>query len=188
MTPVAVYDANVLYPSALRDFLIRVAIEDLVQARWSDRILDEVFRNIAINRPDLDRDRLLRTRQRMCAAVLDCLVSGFDDLEPAITLPDPDDRHVVAAAIRAGAGIIVTFNLRDFPEMEVARHGLVAMHPDTFALELLARHAASVLDVVARQAADLQSPPHSTLDLIAALERCGLTRFGAAVRAGGILG
>lgn len=73
MTPVAIYDANVLYPSALRDFLIRVAIEDLVRARWSDRILDEVFRNIAINWPDLDGDRLLRTRQRMCGAVLDCL-------------------------------------------------------------------------------------------------------------------
>jgi predicted nucleic acid-binding protein len=109
VTPVVVYDANVLYPSALRDFLIRVAIEDLVHARWSDRILDEVFRNIAINRPDLDPQRLQRTRQRMCAAVLDSLVSGFEDLEPAIVLPDPDDRHVVAAAIRTGAGLIVTF-------------------------------------------------------------------------------
>ena len=187
MRLVAVYDANVLYPSALRDFLIRVAIEDLVQARWSDRILDEVFRNIAINRPDLDRQRLLRTRQRMCAAVLDSLVSGFDDLEPAILLPDPDDRHVVAAAIRAGAGVIVTFNLRDFPDMEIARHGLVAMHPDLFALELLARNPTTVLDVVASQAADLKHPPHTALDVVGALERCGLSRFGAAIRTGGLL-
>ncbi len=185
MTPVAVYDANVLYPSALRDFLIRVAIEDLVHARWSDRILDEVFRNIAINRPDLDRQRLLRTRQRMCAAVLDCLVSGFEDLEAAITLPDPDDRHVVATAIRAGAGIIVTFNLRDFPDAEIARHGLVAMHPDLFALELLARNPTTVLEVIASQATDLKHPPHSALDVVAALERCGLSRFGAAIRTGG---
>lgn len=188
MTPVAVYDANVLYPSALRDFLIRVAIEDLVHARWSDRILDEVFRNIAINRPDLDPDRLLRTRQRMCAAVLDCLVSGFDDLEAAITLPDADDRHVVAAAIRAGAGIIVTFNLRDFPEPELARQGLVAMHPDAFASELLARHPTAVLEVIALQAADLKNPPHTALDVVGALERCGLTRFGATVRTGGLVG
>lgn len=76
MIPLAVYDANVLYPSPLRDFLIRVAIEDLVRARWSERILDEVFRNIAANRPDLDVTRLQRTRERMCAAVLDCLVDG----------------------------------------------------------------------------------------------------------------
>lgn len=186
MTPVAVYDANVLYPSALRDFLIRVAIEDLVRARWSHRILDEVFRNIAINRPDLDRDRLLRTRQRMCAAVLDCLVSGFEKLEPSIILPDLDDRHVVAAAIKAGAGIIVTLNLRDFPEDELARHGVVAMHPDLFALELLARSPAAVLEVIASQAADLKNPPHSATDIVAALERCGLARFGAAVRTGGL--
>lgn len=187
MTPVAIYDANVLYPSALRDFLIRVAIEDLVHARWSDRILDEVFRNITLNRPDLDQQRLQRTRQRMCAAVLDCLVSGFDELEPALTLPDPDDRHVVAAAIRAGAGIIVTFNLRDFPDSEIARHGVIAMHPDLFALELLARNPAVVLDVVASQAADLKHPRHTALDIVGALERCGLTRFGATLRTGGLL-
>ena len=186
MTPVVVYDANVLYPSALRDFLIRVAIEDLVHARWSDRILAEVFRNIAINRPGLDPQRLLRTRQRMCAAVLDCLVSGFDELEPAITLPDPDDRHVVAAAIRAGAGIIVTFNLRDFPEPEMASHGLVAMHPDLLALELLARAPTAVLDVLASQAGDLKHPRHTALDVVGALERCGLSRFGAAIRTGGL--
>lgn len=187
MTPVAVYDANVLYPSALRDFLIRVAIEDLVCARWTDRILDEVFRNIAINRPELDQARLRRTRERMCAAVLDGIVSGFEDLEAAITLPDLDDRHVVAAAIKAGASIIVTFNLRDFPEDELARHGMVAMHPDVFALELLARHPAAVLEVVAMQAADLKNPPHTTIDVVAALERSGLIRFGDAARTQGLL-
>lgn len=186
MTPVAVYDANVLYPSALRDFLIRVAIEDLVRARWSERILDEVFRNIAINRPDLDPERLVRTRGRMCAAVLDCLVTGFEELEAAISLPDADDRHVVAAAIRAGASIIVTFNLRDFPEDELARHGVVALHPDLLAMELLTRTPVSVLEVIASQAADLKNPRHSAADVVAALERCGLVRFGAVVRAGGL--
>jgi predicted nucleic acid-binding protein len=182
--PLAVYDANVLYPSPLRDFLIRVAIEDLVRARWSERILDEVFRNISANRPDLDVTRLRRTRERMCAAVLDCVVDGYAELEPAITLPDPDDRHVVAAAIRAGAGIIVTFNLRDFPDDELARHGVVALHPDAFASELLARNPAVVLEVIAAQANDLNNPPHTALDVLTALERCGLSRFGASIRAG----
>lgn len=121
----------------------------------------------------------------MCAAVLDCLVFGFEDLEPAISLPDPDDRHVVAAAIKAGASIIVTFNLRDFPEEELARHGVVAMHPDAFALEVLARHPAAVIEVLAMQAADLRNPPHTGLDVLAALERRGLSSLGAAIRAGG---
>lgn len=184
MTPVAVYDADVLYPSALRDLLIRFAIEGLVQARWSERILDEVFRNIAVNRPDLDRDRLQRTRQRMCAAVLDCLVSGFEHLECTIRLPDPGDRHVVAAAIRAGAGIVVTFNLRDFPESDLVLHGVLPMHPDAFALELLRENPAKVIAVVSMQAAALRNPPQTALDVVAALERGGLVRFGAAFRAG----
>jgi predicted nucleic acid-binding protein len=186
VTPVAVYDANVLYPSALRDFLIRAAIEDLVRARWSERILDEVFRNIAVNRPDLDSERLLRTRRRMCAAVLDCLVPGFEELEPALSLPDPDDRHVVAAAIRTGASIIVTFNLRDFPQDELVCHGAVAMHRDIFALELLARSPTAVLEIISMQGADLKNPPHMALDVVSALERCGLARFGAAIRTGGL--
>lgn len=184
---IAIYDANVLYPSPLRDFLIRVAIEELVAARWSERILDEVFRSVARDRPGLDPARLARTRQRMCDAVLDSIVTGFEDLEDAITLPDVDDRHVVAAAIRAGASVVVTFNLRDFPEAELARHGMTALHPDVFALELLARRPAVVLDVLANQAADLRSPPHSTLDVVTSLEKCGLGRFGAAVRSGGLL-
>lgn len=122
--------------------------------------------------------RLRRTRERMCAAVLDCLVDGYVALEPAIMLPDPDNRHV-AAANRAGAGIIVTFNLRDFPDDELSRHGVVALHPDAFVSELLARNPAVVLEVIAGQATDLKKPPLTALDVLAALERCGPSRFGA---------
>lgn len=188
MVPVVLYDACVLYPSALRDFLIRVAIDDLVRARWSDRILDEVFRNIKKNRPDLDSARLVRTRAKMCAAVLDCLVSGYESLEADVVLPDPDDRHVVAAAIRAGSRAILTFNLRDFPEGVLAPHGLVAQHPDPWAVDLLARSPLSVIGVLVGQAADLKSPPRGVHDVLASLERCGLVRFAAAVRSGGWLG
>ena len=128
MRSTVVYDACVLYPSPLRDFLIRVAIEDLVVARWSERILDEVFRSIARDRPDLSAARLARTRQVMCAAVLDCVVEGSPEVEAAVTLPDLDDRHVVAATVRAGASQIVPFNLRDFPEDALASHGISAVH------------------------------------------------------------
>ncbi len=165
-----------------------MAIEELVVARWSDRILDEVFWSIARDRPDLDPARLARTRQRMCAAVLDCLVEDYAEIETAVSLPDGDDRHVVAAAVRAGASIIVTFNPRDFPTAELARHGLLALHPDSFAQELLADSPAVVLDVLAGQAADLKNPRRTALDVISALERCGLARFAAAIRAGGSIG
>jgi hypothetical protein len=87
------YDANVLYPSMLRDLLIRVAQAGLVQAKWTDQILDEVFGNLATNRPDLDPQRLARTRELMNRAVRDCLVTGYEPLVAAVDLPDPGSRR-----------------------------------------------------------------------------------------------
>jgi predicted nucleic acid-binding protein len=112
---VVVYDASVLYPNTLRDLLLRLAQAGLVRARWTEMILDEVFEALARNRPELDADRLQRTRLLMGTAVRDWKISGFESLVEGIKLPDPDDRHVVAAAIRAHAQVIVTSNLRDFP-------------------------------------------------------------------------
>jgi hypothetical protein len=80
MAFIAVYDACVLYPSTLRDLLIRIAQTGLVQAKWTDAILDEVFRNLEENRPDLDVDRLKRTRELMTGAVRDVLVVGYEPL------------------------------------------------------------------------------------------------------------
>ena len=82
MAFVVVYDSSVLYPSTLRDLLIRVAQAGLVQARWTDEILDEVFRSLARNRPDLDAARLERTRSPIITAVRDCLVTNYASLIP----------------------------------------------------------------------------------------------------------
>lgn len=113
--PVVVYDANVLYPSTLRDVLIRVGVARLVHPKWTDRILDEVFRNLRANRPDLDPERLDRTRRLMNDAIRDVTVTGYEHLISRLDLPDLNDRHVLAAAIHAEAQVIVTRNLRDFP-------------------------------------------------------------------------
>lgn len=116
MTFVALYDANVLYPSTLRDVLIRIALGDLVQTKWTDAILDETFRSIEKNRPDRDPRKLERTRQLLRTVVRDSPVTDYEDLIPIVTLEhDPDDRHVVAAAIKSGAQVIVRFNLKDLP-------------------------------------------------------------------------
>lgn len=112
---VAVLDANVLYPARLGDLLIRLAIGGFYQARWTERILDECFDNLVADRPDVPADRLRRTRQLMAIAVPDAVVSGYDGLIEGLELPDRDDRHVLAAAIAAGATRVVTANLADFP-------------------------------------------------------------------------
>lgn len=111
---VAVYDACVLYPAPLRDLLLHLALTDLYRARWSERIHDEWMRSVLASRPDLSAEKLARTRSLMDSAVPDCLVTGFEGLIEHVSLPDPDDRHVLAAAIRCQAGVIVTYNTRDF--------------------------------------------------------------------------
>jgi len=103
MTFVVIYDANVLYPSTLRDVLIRLAQTGLVQAKWTETILDETFRSLHANRPDLDETRLQRTRTLMNLAVRDAVVMGYEPLIGSLHLPDLEDRHVLAAAIRARA-------------------------------------------------------------------------------------
>jgi hypothetical protein len=114
----------------LRDLLIRVAIGHKVRAHWTDQILDEVFENLIENRPDLDRVKLARTRVLMGKALPDAKVTGYESLVPALELPDPDDRHVLAAAIRAGAQMIVTSNLKDFPPECLSPFAIEAKGPD----------------------------------------------------------
>lgn len=132
---VVVYDASVLYPSTLRDLLIRVAMAGMVQAKWTHKILDETFDNLKANRPDLDPERLDETRRRMLAAVRDCLVTNFEPLIPSMELPDPDDRHVLAAAVKCHAQMVVTWNLVDFPPDRLASWNVEVKGPDEFLLD-----------------------------------------------------
>ncbi len=176
MAPVVVYDACVLFPAALRDLLMRVAVAGLVHARWSERILDECFENIARQRPELSTASLGRTRQLMNLALEEPLVVGYEPLIETLKLPDPDDRHVLAAAIHARAQTIVTWNLKDFPVAALSPHGVLALDPDEFVHDLVDLAPAGVVQVVAEQAAALRSPPHTLSQLLDKLHRNGLTR------------
>lgn len=148
MPPVVVYDANVLYPSTLRDVLIRVGLARLVRPKWTEQILDEVFGNLRANRPDLEPARLERTRHLMNDAIRDVTVTGFEQLIDQLDLPDPDDRHVLAAAIHAGAQVIVTRNLRDFPPQTLDPWGIEAQHPDAFLAGLHEEHPDALAGIV----------------------------------------
>ena len=112
---IAVLDACVLYPAPLRDLFMWLALGDLFSACWTEEIHREWIRNVLANRPDLRPAQLARTRDLMNSRIRGCLVTGYESLIETITLPDPDDRHVLATAIHAGADLIVTFNLKDFP-------------------------------------------------------------------------
>jgi predicted nucleic acid-binding protein len=182
MSLIVVYDACVLYPSTLRDLLIRLAQARLVQAKWTDRILDEVFDNIGKNRPDLDPDRLLRTRNLMNAAVADVLVPDYEPLIDAVRLPDPDDRHVLAAAVKAGADVIVTANLKDFPAEALRQWNVQVVSPDAFVRAQLDLDRDLVYAAVTRIADSLRHPPGTIADVLARLERDGLIESVAVLR------
>lgn len=84
----ALYDASVLHPASVRDLLVRLGATGLFRARWTERILDEMVSSILRRRPDLDAARLARTRQLMCEAIRDCLVTGYEPLVEGLGLPD----------------------------------------------------------------------------------------------------
>lgn len=176
MAFVVLYDACVLYPAPLRDLLMRIGLSGLIRARWTEQILEECFRAILREREDLDAARLSRTRQLMREVVPDCLVEGYEDLIPGLELPDPDDRHVLAAAICAGAQVIVTFNLKDFPAEKLAPYGMEAKHPDDFILETIDLAPGALVQVVTEQAAKLKNPPRTIHDVLETLRDQGLAQ------------
>jgi predicted nucleic acid-binding protein len=180
---VVLYDANVLYPSTLRDLLIRIAQAGLIQAKWSAQILDEVFDSLCENRSDLDVTALKRTRALMMTAVRDCMVSGHESLIPVLQLPDPDDRHVLAAAIRSRAQVIVTDNQKDFPVGTLRQWDIEPKDADEFVLDQIGLSAKVVWSCVQQIAHSWRKPPGTIGDVLASLERSGLVRSVAELRA-----
>lgn len=167
-----ILDACVLYPAPLRSFLMYLAVGNQFRARWTEDIHEEWTRNLLLNRPDLDREKLQRVRELMDSYVPGALVTGHHSLISGIVgLPDVDDRHVVAAAVVAQAEAIVTFNLKDFPKIALKGYNLHAIHPDTFISELADLHISTVLDAARTHRASLKNPLFSTDDYLDCLLR-----------------
>lgn len=163
----ALFDACVLYPAPLRDLLMWLGLSGLFRARWTQEIHDEWKRNLYANRPELSRAQLDRTSELMDKAIPDALVTGYKDLIDGLSLPDTNDRHVLAAAIRCGAGTIVTFNQRDFPNEMLSIYGMESQHPDEFITNLFDLDPAAVATAAQLQRSKLKNP---TIDVDGFLE------------------
>lgn len=170
----AVLDACVLYPAPVRDVFLSLADRGLYHARWSADIEDEWVRNLLSNRPDLTQQQLRYTVERMAAAIPDSLIEGYQRFIATVELPDPDDRHVVAAALIGHADAIVTLNLKDFPRSALKPMGLEAQHPDDFIVNQLHLNLLEALKAIKAMRQRLQHPPQSVAQLLATLQRCGL--------------
>jgi len=178
----AILDANVLYPNLLRDLLLSLASAGLYHARWTSKINDEWTRNLIANRPDL-ASKVPLLLELVNQAVPDCLVENYASLIESLVLPDPGDRHVLAAAIAGHADAIVTANLKDFPETVLAQHGIEAQHPDDFVMNQLELRPFEALEVIKRVRARMRHPARSAVELIELLEKSGLPQTAQYLKA-----
>jgi len=180
--PVAVYDACVLYPFHLRNVLIQCAFDGLVEARWTDEIHDEWMRNLAANTPSLPIERLIATRNRMKAVLPDADVTNYRPLVADLELPDPGDRHVLAAAIAGKASVIVTWNVKHFPAPELRPYGLASQSPDDFLTDLHAAFRGALISSIKRARHNLRKTTPSVDVFVETLRQGGLKKFSDVLR------
>jgi len=153
---------------------MRLALEGVCEIYWTELIQSEWTRNVLLNRPDLTPRQLRRVCDLMNLHAGKAVVHGFEAIIETLKLPDPEDRHVLAAAIHARATVIVTFNLKDFPLAALEGYGIRAIHPDEFVLEALNRNLDGVLRALGKQRAQLKNPPLTAQEFLEQLGRAGL--------------
>jgi len=166
--PVAVLDANVLFPASLRDVLLRMASAGMYRLHWSDEILDELRRNL-IGKRGMEPEKAQRLVDTMMRSFADANIQGYESLIGMMT-NDLKDRHVLAVAVHIGANIIVTSNLSDFHTAALTPYGIEAQSPDAFLTDLFDMEPQRVASIIVEQAADLKNPPKTpqqTLDTLA---------------------
>lgn len=156
---IALLDANVLYPAPLRDYLLHLASIGVYEPVWTIAIQDEWIRNLLKARPDIDKAALEATRRSMDKAFPGSNTTEYESLIESLSLPDPDDRHVLAAAIKAKAQVIVTANLKDFPADALIPHAVRAEHPDAFVSECIDRDRLKAIKALENQVKALKKPP-----------------------------
>lgn len=178
----AFFDSNVLYPSELRSFLIYLALTDLFRAKWSEDVHKEWMTSLLKNRPDLSLKKLKRTRMLMDIAVPDALVRGYKGLIPSLRLPDPKDRHVLAAAIRGRADVIVTANLRDFQADTLQEYDIEAQHPDEFSMHLFHLAPETVCSAAREHQQSLKNPAKTGSEYLQTLSTLGLLQTASALK------
>ena len=170
----AILDADVLYRAAIRDILLQLAKDDLFEAKWTVQIHEEWMEALAKNRPDIARSRIERLRNKMDAETRDPLVFGFESIVEGLYLPeDPNDRHVLAAAIVGKCSTIITINVGHFPAERLEPFGIIPQHPDTFLLSLFAEDREAFCAAVRTIRARLTKPPLTVEEYLTGLAKAG---------------
>ena len=156
---------------------LRLAERDLYRPLWSARIVAEATDAVVDVHPEIPPERVRARFAAMDEVFEDACVERWENLEHTVTLPDVDDRHVVAAALSGRADAIVTANVGDYPMNVLGPLDIEVVHPDDFLLDQLDLAPRIVLDVIREQAGHTRQPPLTPVDLIARLARCGVPGF-----------
>jgi predicted nucleic acid-binding protein len=176
---VALLDACVLYPAPVRDLLLSVADEGLFNPVWSQTIQDEWINNLLQNRQDLKRENLIETTRAMNNAFPQANILNYKPMIHKLTLPDENDRHVLAAAISGKAQFIITFNIKDFPFKTLAPHNIKSQHPDVFLSGLFDTNPELVCEAFIKMVKRLKNPPinpDKVLSMFRSLTLIGITK------------
>lgn len=173
---IALLDANVLYPAPIRDLLLSLADVGIYQPKWSKRIQQEWIRNLLIKRPDLLEAQLLTTVSAMDKAFPDANTTGFEKLIQGLDLPDLNDRHVLAAAIKSRSKTIVTFNLKDFPQKYLNKFEIKAQHPDVFISNCIQTDETKSFNALSNQVKRLTNPVITIEQVLNILSNGGLVK------------
>jgi predicted nucleic acid-binding protein len=181
VTPTAVLDANVLYSATLRSVLLHLAVGGCFHAHWSSKIHSEWRHAVERSLPETGRAYIARLQILMDICLPLASVQGFEPLVDGLMLPDSGDRHVLAAAIKCQATVIVTHNLRDFPGRTLAHFGLRAEAPDRFVCGLMDANAARVVSALQQDRARLNHPASTSAVYLAGLRTSGLKKSAKAV-------
>ena len=175
---VALLDANVLFPFRKRDILLRFHHAGLFRGRWTERILDEWTLNLLEQKPHLEPS-VRSQRHAMHEHFAEALVTGYEPLIGTLELPDADDRHVLAAAIRCGAQYIVTDNLADFPAEVLKRFDIEAINADGFLSATFALYPSEALGVLRSLREAYTNPSFTPSAFIRDLTAKGLPQLAA---------
>lgn len=164
----------------MRDLLMWLGVRRQLSLRWTALVEEEWTRNLLAHRPDLDAEKVYRTCQRMNKAIPEALVPAAPD-EDRYDLPDPDDRHVLAAALACEAEVLLTFNLKDFPAKAIPAEVQV-VHPDVYLTDYFSEHPQAVAAALHSVRTNLKRPPLTSEEILAALKKAGLPKFVKAVQ------
>lgn len=175
-TMTALLDANVLYPAPIRDLLLHLADVKLFAPKWTEPIQDEWTRNLLFNRPQLKSKSLEATIKAMNTAFQNANVKRFHSHIGKLQLPDVDDRHVLAAAIKAKVNFIITFNLKHFPQQYINSFSIHVIHPDDFVVQLIHQKRETVLLALNNLVDNLKHPPMTREQVLNSFKKCGLTK------------